>query len=154
MPPSRENMLNPWREKAHCSGQTDSKQQVERTYFSFDCSLCCHTLLKLAFLIQFTKSVEHQPQPVLIKCPCPKVFQCGQSMTVVDVVLWQPLQPEVNSIKHLENLLPISREGAEYVLETKHLTRAERGSKWFLYVIKYAKVIQYNYKFFCCQPQG
>ena len=65
-----------------CSGQTDTKQQVERTYFSFDCSLCCHTLLKLAFLIQFTKSVEHQPQPVLIKCPCPKVFQCGQSMTL------------------------------------------------------------------------
>ena len=52
-------------------------------------------------------------------------------MTVVDVVLWQPPQPEVNSIKHLENLLPISRGGAEYVLETKHLTRAERGSKCF-----------------------
>ena len=48
-----------------------------------------------------------------------------------DIVLWQPPQPEVNSIKHLENLLPISRGGAEYVLETKHLTRAERGSKSF-----------------------
>ena len=42
----------------------------------------------------------------------------------------------VNSIKHLENLLPnrqpISAGRAEYVLETKHLMRPERSSKKFL----------------------
>ena len=42
----------------------------------------------------------------------------------------------VNSIKHLENLLPnrqpISAGRAEYVLETKHLMRQERSSKKFL----------------------
>ena len=117
------------RHHKQCTGQTD---KAGKTYFLLIwllAAVCttrkdlCHSSILLYKNVSATKMSLQQVCPSFLEM----VKECVVAAMAAGV--------GVNSIKHLENLLPnrqpISAGRAEYVLETKHLMRQERSSKKF-----------------------